>query len=216
MGGDFLGTFLDNQTRAKLVRVFVFNQSAQTQPLTSVQIAKRAGVSTQSAGREIKSLEKAGIIKRLITSEKKSNKSIKGAKGKKGNSGAKNEPAWSLDSEFKYLRALSSFVYEVSPIRYDNIVNILKNSGRLTTVLVSGCFMGDTTRPVDLIVVADNLNENRLLHAIQSLEADFGREIRYATFSPTEFSYRLTIQDRLIRDTLDYPHKVLLDRAHLL
>ena len=137
-------------------------------------------------------------------------------RGKKAVGATKQETLWVLNAEFKHLRALSSFIHEVSPPRYGNILATLKNCGRLSAVVASGCFMGDTTRPVDLIVVVDNVNENRLLHAMKALEPIFGREIRYASFSTTEFSYRLTIQDRLIRDTLDYPHMVLLDRAHLL
>lgn len=208
--------FLGNPARAKLVRVFIFNQGAQAQPLTLAQIAKRSGTSTQAAGREIRNLEKIGIVKRVKTPARQTKKTVKIAKRKASNPAARNEITWVINSEFKHLRALSSFVHEVSPVKYENIINTLKNSGRLATIVVSGCFMGDSTRPVDIIIVADNLNEARLLHAIQSLETSFGREIRYASFSPTEFRYRLTIQDRLIRDTLDYPHKVLLDRAHLL
>lgn len=214
MGEDFLGAFLGNQARAKLVRVFIFNQSDKAEPLTVVQLAKRSGLSTRATNREIKILEKLGIIKKGKPVQAK--RIGKGARGKKAGHGVKQESTWSLDSEFKYLRALSSFIHEVSPLRYGNIVGALKNSGRLATVVVSGCFMGDATRPVDLIVVADNLNESRLVHSIKGLETLFGREIRYSAFSPTEFSYRLTIQDRLIRDTLDYPHMVLLDRARLL
>lgn len=215
MGDDFLSAFLGNQARAKLVRVFIFNQSDKAEPLTVIQLAKRSGISTQATKREIKILEKLGVIKNGKDFVR-AKKTAKGARGKKITQGAKQESAWLLDTEFKYLRALSSFIHEVSPLRYGNIVGALKNSGRLSAVVASGCFMGDTTRPVDLIVVADNLNEARLLHAIKGLETVFGREIRYSAFSPTEFSYRLTIQDRLIRDTLDYPHMVLMDRSRLL
>src|SRR3989338_409074 len=215
MGEDFLVAFLGNQSRAKLVRVFIFNQSDKSDPLTVVQLAKRAGLSTQSTNREIKILEKLGIIKRgkdVVQAKKKG----KGARGKKKSQGEKQENSWFLDPKFKYLRALSSFVHEISPIRYNHILDVLKNTGRLSVVIASGCFMGDVTRPVDLIVVADNLNENRLENAIRSLEPLYGREIRYSTFGTMEFSYRLTIQDHLIRDILDYPNMILLDRAGVL
>ena len=76
--------------------------------------------------------------------------------------------------------------------------------------------MGDPTRPADIIIAVDALHESRLEKAIKTLEPQFGREIRYAAFSTPEFRYRLTVQDRLIRDTLDYPHLVLLDKARLL
>jgi hypothetical protein len=75
--------------------------------------------------------------------------------------------------------------------------------------------VGDSTRPVDILVAADELSERRLEHAIKSLEPVFGRELRYAAFTAPELRYRLTIQDRLVRDTLDFPHVVLLDRARI-
>ena len=76
--------------------------------------------------------------------------------------------------------------------------------------------MGDPSRPADLLVAADALNEGRLETAVRALEREFGREIRYAAFSAPEFRYRMTIQDKLLRDTLDFPHLVLLDKTRLL
>jgi len=213
MGENFLEKLVGGRARARVLRVFVFNQ---TEPMTTTKVSKRAGVSAQAARREIKNMEKLGVIiqeKRAVT---QSQRPPKKARRKKSKRGIKQESAWLVNPQFKHLRALSSFVHEVSPIRYDNILNALKNTGRLSVVIASGCFIGDVTRPVDLIVVADNLNEDRLLHAIKSLEPLSGREIRYSAFGKPEFSYRLTIQDRLIRDILDYPHKVLLDRTGVL
>lgn len=211
MKGDFLGTFMDNTARARVLRVFMFSQS---EPFTVTKAAKRAGLNAKVTLREIRALEQLGIVKKGKTAQAAS-------AGKKGvrakpKQGAKTETAWVIDPDCKHLRALSSFVHEVSPMRRENIVGALKNSGRLAAVVLSGCFMGDLSRPVDLIVAADNLNEARLEHAIRALEPLFGREIRYSAFSTPEFRYRLTIQDHLIRDTLDYPHQVLLDRLHLL
>ena len=123
---------------------------------------------------------------------------------------------WVLNAEFPHLRALAQFVHEVSPMRHEKIVTALKRGGRIAAVILSGSFMGDPSRPADLIVAADVFNERRLDKAVRELEPIFGREIRYAAFSTPEFRYRLTVQDRLLRDTLDYPHLVLLDRTRLL
>lgn len=208
MKDDFLGSLLGNPARGRLMRVFIFDQ---TEFFTLTKAAKRAGISQEMAKKELKALESLGIIK------KKQGKVVKvGKKGKKGKKAAKAETLWGVNPDFKHLRALSSFLHEVSPIRYGNIVGALKNTGRLSAVVVSGCFIGDLTRPVDLIIAADNLNENRLEHVLKSFEPMFGREIRYSAFSTSEFRYRLNIQDRLIRDTLDFPHHVLLDKGRLL
>lgn len=200
MKEDFLGSFLGNPVRARLLRIFVFDQQ---QFFTAGKAAKRAAVSLKAAQKELKALEQLGVIQK------------KNEKAKKGKA-LKKETLWMLDSEFKHLRPLSLFIHEVAPISYGNIMGALRQAGKLSAVIISGCFMGDLTRPVDLIVAANNLNENRLEHALKSYEPVFGREIRYSAFSTPEFRYRLTIQDRLIRDILDFPHRVLLDKEHLL
>jgi DNA-binding Lrp family transcriptional regulator len=212
MAGDFLEKLIGNHARTRIIRVFIFNQS---EPMTVARIAKRAGISSQAVSKEVNVLEKLGIVCKTkgVDIRKESEKNSHNRKTKHS---AKQEIFWQVNPLFKHLRPLSSFIHEVSPIRYDNILSALKNTGRLSVVIVSGCFIGDITRPVDLIVVADNLNEERLLYSIKSLEPLTGREIRYSVFGSPEFSYRLTIQDRLIRDILDYPHIVLLDRTGVL
>jgi hypothetical protein len=213
MGENFLEKLVGSGARARVLRVFVFNQ---TEPMSIAKVVKRAGISAHAVNREIKFLENLDILVKGKDIHTGGAKSSKNSRVKKTVSRVKPEVAWLMNQHCKYLHALSSFIYEVSPIRYDNILGALKNTGRLSVVIASGCFMGDVTRPVDLVVVADNLNEDRLLYALKSLEPTFGREIRYSIFGSPEFSYRLTIQDRLIRDILDYPHKVLLDRTGVL
>ncbi|KKW23333.1 MAG: hypothetical protein UY74_C0020G0008 [Candidatus Kaiserbacteria bacterium GW2011_GWC2_52_8b] len=200
---DFLSTFLGNAQRARILRLFVFNQAEH---FTLGQAAKRSGLSLLVVTKEIKSLEGLDIIKKrkLVHVVRKTN-----GNGQKAST-------WILNPGHKHVAAIAKFVYEVSPIHYDSVMTAVKRSGRPTAVILSGCFMGDPSRPADLIVAADGLNEQRLEQAVRGLEPAFGREIRYAAFTTPEFRYRLTIQDRLIRDTLDYPHLVLLDRTRLL
>lgn len=212
MAEDFLGSLLDSPARARILRAFVFNQS---EPLTLAQAAKRGGVSSQVAAREIRALEALDII-RKSRSAPAPKAAWRLSKKKPKQSTVKTEAAWGLDPEFKYSRALSMFIHEVSPVRYDKVTGALRRAGKISVVVVSGSFMGDPSRPADLLVAGDGMNEARVEAAVRALEVHFGREIRYASFSIPEFRYRLTIQDRLIRETLDYPHLVLLDRAKLL
>ncbi len=206
MTDDFLGKFLGNQNRARVVRAFILNQP---EIFTASQMAKRSGVNNAVATEEIKALEQLGIVK-------KAKFAIQVGKSKRVVTGKQNEQAWSFDPDSKYSASLSKFVHEVSPVPYKAIVDALKHSGRLAMVILSGSFVGDPTRPVDLIVAADGLNESRLDSSIRALESTLGREIRYTTFSTPEFRYRITIQDKLIRDTLDYPHVILLDKLRML
>ncbi len=207
---DFLAIFSGSQARARLLRIFVFNQ---TESLSASQVAKRAGITETIATRELKSLEAMGILNRgkgLVMPTLKNGTMVKKLTTKK------SAPAWSLNADFEHMRSLAVFVHDVSPTRHETITNALKRAGKLSTVVLSGHFVGDSSRPADLILAADGINKSRLETALKGLEQIFGREIRYAAFTTPEFRYRLTIQDRLIRDTLDFPHLVLLDRTRLL
>src|SRR3989338_7893661 len=207
MADDFLSKVLGNAARAKVLRAFIFSP---TELFTLPTVAKRSGAPLKAVAKEIKALEDIGIIKKgklTITLANTSKRLV---------SGKQKEQTWHFNTDFKHGRALSKFVHEVSPVSHSSIILALKGSGRLAAVVLSGSFVGDPTRPADLIIAADGLNEGRLARAIRTLEPEFGREIRYAAFSTTEFRYRLTVQDRLIRDTLDFPHLVLLDKTRLL
>lgn len=208
MKDDFLAQFIGSKDRAQLLRVFIFNPS---EVLGLASAAKRAGISAHAASRELKNLERLNILK------KGKSFSITLANGtRRMVQGKQREDMWVLNKDFKQLRGVSAFIHETSPVKYDNIVSALRGGGKMSAVILSGAFMGDPTRPADLIVAADPLHERKLESAIRKLEPQFGREIRFAAFSTPEFRYRLTIQDRLIRDTLDFPHLVLLDRTRLL
>lgn len=211
MKDDFLAEFAGNRNRAQLLRVFLFNPH---DVMTLAALAKRSGIRPQAAAKEIKEIERLGVIKKTSLLSRSEPVKRRAGAGKK--SLQKVEAAWRVNDGFKHLRALSNFVHETSPVRFDNIMGALKRTGRISAVILSGTFMGDPSRPADIIVAADSINERRLETAIRVLEPAFGREIRYAAFTTPEFRYRLTIQDRLIRDTLDYPHLVLLDKTRLL
>jgi hypothetical protein len=96
-----------------------------------------------------------------------------------------------------------------------DIIENLKKAGSLRAVILSGIFTGSMESKVDLIVVADRLEERALRNAIHTIEAELGRELRYASFLTPDFRYRLGVYDRLIRDVMDYSHRTVLDRLGL-
>lgn len=209
MKGDFLAQFMGGDAaRARLLRVFIFD-AERAFPLKDA--AKRAGISPQAAAREIKILEKWGVVKK----GKSASIALASGGARKVTANTKFE-TWAFNADFPYVRALSRFVREISPMRYESVASALKPCGKLAAVVLSGSFTGDESRPVDILVAGEDMSEAKLERAVKSLEPVFGRELRYAVFTTPELRYRLTIQDRLVRDTLDFPHLVLLDRARLL
>ena len=197
---------MGSNARARILRVFIFN----THVFTVGQIRKRAAVSAKTAQKEIRTLERWGVIKKgkFSIAIGKSPRTVLAKNQKK--------EAWTANPNFRHAQALGKFIHEVSPVHHKNILLKLRKAGRISAIILSGSFLGDESRPADILLAADNINESRLQAAVRSLEPEVGRELRYAFFSTPEFRYRLTIQDRLIRDTLDYPHIVLLDKTRQL
>lgn len=210
MKDDFLSFVTGSQVRARLLRVFVLNPS---EFMSLEHLSKRSGVPIKSVHREVELFEKGGIVKKSkhVCSTPVEEEGKKSKKPKKH-----VEVVWQFNALHEYARALSFFVQEVSPLKPECIVDALKKSGKITTIILSGSFMGDSSRPADLVVAADSFDERRIEQAVRSLEPLCGREIRYAAFSTLEFRYRMTVQDRLIRDTLDYPHEIIFDKGKVI
>lgn len=197
---DFLSHFIGDVARARVVRALALNEH---EVFTPEHMGKRAGISARAAKTALVRLQKIGIARTSRIAQTGANK-----KGKRG-----FHDVWFFDAQFPHARAVAMFVREVSPLNYEEVLHALKKTGRLSVVVLSGTFVGDTTRPADIVVAGEGLSERRMESAVRTLESLFGRELRYAAFPTAEFRYRLTVQDKLLRDTFDFPHRVLLDRV---
>lgn len=82
-------------------------------------------------------------------------------------------------------------------------------------ILTAGVFQHDPESRVDILVVGDNIKQGMLVSAISALEAELGKELRYAAFETADFKYRLGVYDKLVRDILDYPHQKILNKLGL-
>lgn len=167
------------------MRLFIFNPNAI---FTQKTICEKVQENPKKVRKELTSLSKAGLLKHR-------------AKG------------YVLDKEYKYIRAIEHFLIEASAVSERDLVKKLSKAGNVRLVLTSGIFNHDPEARVDLLVVADRLKHKKLSTVVASLEADLGRELRYAAFETPDFTYRLGVYDKLIRDILDYPHKKLVDKV---
>ncbi len=91
----------------------------------------------------------------------------------------------------------------------------LEKVGTIKLLIAAGVFIDDSESRTDILLVADKLDLRGLRKAITSLEADVGQEIRYTAFTPKEFNYRISVNDKLVHDILDYPHEKLVNKIGL-
>jgi DNA-binding transcriptional ArsR family regulator len=186
-----LAKIFGSPARLKILRLFLFNQSSG---FTLATIASRAKLSPEAVRAELSDLLDSGLLR------------------KKGTRAAAH---YQVNPRFEHLAALDTFIRETTNVRPQDILSALKRAGTLRLVVLSGLFTGQLEPQVDLLIAGDHLEERTLASVVRSLEAELGREIRYASFPTADFRYRRGVYDRLLRDVFDYPHRILLDKIGL-
>ncbi len=187
---DNLQKLFGSNSRVKLLRLFLFNPR---QSFTIADAAKRARVSDAEARHEITLFCRIGLTERPVR-----------GKGLR----------YMLHGSFAYVAALQNLLLN-APTRGDDIVKRLRGTGTLKLVVLSGIFIGEWDGRLDLLIVGDRMKERILRERIRQLEAEIGKEIRYALLATDDLFYRLNMNDKLVRDVLDYTHKVVLDRVNI-
>lgn len=185
---DPLSRIFGNPARLKLLRLFLFNDDTT---FTNVDVAFRSKTPKDAARKELNLLVAAGIVKKKM--------------GKQGS-------GYTANRKFSHYTSLQKFLRDTTDVSDAKILTTLRKAGSLRVIALSGLFTGALEPKVDLLIVGDRLEERVLTNAIHSLEAELGRELRYASFTTEEFKYRVGVYDRLIRDVMDYPHRTILDR----
>jgi len=186
-----LAKLFGSNVRVKLLRLFLFNEELS---FNFADVAERTKSSRDNVRKELNLLIAAGVIKK-----------------KSGKTGV----VYGADKRFPHYEALQVFVRSTTNLRESDTVNTLKRAGNLRLVVLSGLFTGAVETKVDLLVVGDKLEDRPLDNGVRALEAELGRELRFASFSTEDFKYRRGVYDRLLRDIFDFPHKVLLDKVGL-
>lgn len=177
-------------SQIRVLRLFFFNDTK----FTLDEVVERARLSKAKIRYELNMLTGLGIL------EKKARK---------------QKPVWGVSPRFAHARSLRAFLLETTAVQGPEILEALRRAGSLKLVVASGLFTQTPEAKVDLLIVGDRLDERALERGVHILEASLGRELRYASFTTADFKYRMSIYDRLIRDTFDFHHAVLLDKIGL-
>ncbi|MEK7176113.1 MAG: hypothetical protein AAB695_01930 [Patescibacteria group bacterium] len=175
------------EAKVKIMRLVIFNPSSSFSP---AEVASRAKTNASIARKELSSLAKAGLVKK---------------RGKN----------FLLNRAYRYLPAIGNFLIDANPLSEKEIVKKIATAGNLKLILISGVFLHDPDSRVDILIVGDHIKQGKLHAIISSIEAELGKELRYAVFETSDFQYRLGIYDKLIRDILDSRHKKIFNKLGL-
>lgn len=206
---DTLGKLFGSPQRVKMLRLFLF---APETPFDRDDIQSRTKISDSALAYEIRTLLAIRFLKRKVF-----HKSVTVKRAGKSAIVQKKVNGFLLDERFPFRRELRQFMLATVSLNDQDIARRLSKAGRIALVIVAGSFLDpDTDATIDLLVVGDRINRPVLEAAIKNIEIEIGRDIRYAFLSISDFAYRRSIHDRLIRNVFDYPHRAVLDRLSLL
>jgi hypothetical protein len=184
---EILGKLLGSAHRVKIMRLFLLNKDVTFEVK---DIEKRSLVKPETIRKELRLLESVNFVR-------------------------KKTSRYQYNFNFKYQKEFESLLISSDSLNTENVPQVFKKIGKIKLLLVAGVFIKNEDSRVDLFIVGDRLKRNRIEEGIKKLEAEIGREIVYAVFDYKEFLYRLNMYDKLIRDVLDFPHKVLVQAKEL-
>lgn len=121
---------------------------------------------------------------------------------------------YGLSKKFEYTAAMQNLLLN-APKRAGDIVKRVRGTGTIRMIILSGIFMGEWEDRLDILIIGDRVKERMLRERIRGLEAEIGKEIRYALLTTERLNYRLNMNDKLVRDVLDYPHAIVLDKLNI-
>lgn len=188
---DVLERLFGSAAKVRIMRLFVSNPGLR---FGGGEIAERTKTSPEAVRREVHNLAVVGLVERRLRGRSRE---------------------FQLDPAFPLLIPLRSILKSNLASNKKELIRRFGRSGKLTLLVIAGVFLENNDARADLLVVGNHLRKNAVEKAVKGLEAELSRELSYAVLDTADFTYRLTACDKFVRDILDYPHQILLDKIGL-
>jgi len=196
-----------SEPRVKIMRLFLFNDVT---PYDIDEVAKRARITKPVARKEINILYKVGFLKKKQYTKEIILKPLK--KSKESRMSKKKVAGWMMNENFALINPLRTLLIESPLVSTKDLISRFKGIGQVKMIVLSGIFMRDNMRLVDILIVGNKLKKKVIDKTVKNIEAEIGKEIRYALFEEKDFMYRMDMYDKLLRDVFDYKHHKVLDK----
>ncbi len=204
---DVLSILFGSESRIRMMRLFLFNSE---NCFDLFDVCEKSKINSKDVKKEFLVLEKSTFIKR-----KDFYKTIKKTKRGKTEEIKNKVHGYCLNKEFQYLTPIKQLLINSKTFEDNELVKRLTKIGKIKLLVVSGVFIDYQESRVDILIVGNNLNKVTMNKVIKSIEAELGKELVYAFFETQDFEYRFEMYDKLVRDIIDYPHQVLLNKLSI-
>ena len=197
---EILAKMFGGVARVKIMRLFLLNPE---QGFETSMIAERSRLSTSVSRQVVNQLSAMSLVKKKSFIREVTD-------GRTGKIKRKRVQGWFLNNEFPYISEMKALLVEGDFFKHDELVKRFRPAGRLQLIVVSGVFIQQSDSRLDVLVVGDNISKKYVQKTISVLESELGKELSYAVFDTSDFKYRVSMYDKLLRDMFEYPHSKLL------
>ncbi|MEK7118438.1 MAG: hypothetical protein AAB869_02400 [Patescibacteria group bacterium] len=203
---NILARLFGSPQRVKLMRLFLMNSE---DVFDFAEMKKRSKVASATLRKEVALFSDIGLIKPRAMIKMRPNGSGKGGELEK-----RKVTGYGVDSRFPYLAALRALVTEIA-LGKEDVAARFHNCGQFKLIIVAGVFLNEGNSRVDILLVGDKIKKPLIESTLRRLEAELGKELTYGVMETRDFEYRFGIYDKFIRDIIDYPHLMVLNKLNL-
>ncbi len=200
---DILGKLFGSATRVKALKFFLLNQDGG---FAVSDVATRLRLKDAVVKKELSELAKIGFLKPKVV--------VLSVVGKRTTK-KKKVNGFVANREFALREPLRNLLIESGGMHVPDLAVRFTGTGKISLFVLSGVFLHDADRMIDMMIVGDRLDRKAIDTEVKKIEAEIGKELRYAVFDTEEFMYRLKMYDKLLRDTFDYPHTKIISKIDL-
>ncbi len=184
---EILESLFGSKSRSRMLRFFVLNPGKE---VTMKDLKEKMGVD----GRRIRA--DINVLARIEFVTEVTRKGIK---------------YYMLNESFPYYVELRNLFIKANTYPQCKELDKINSIGRIKLVLISGIFLNYDKSRLDILIVCDDMSRTKLVKAIEAIESEIGREVRYMAMSSEELMYRLDMMDRFLIEVLGAPHDIVVN-----
>lgn len=158
---------------------------------TVEEFAHVSGAPREDARREVAALARNGLITRR---------------------NGRKTPTYSANVAHPLAVPLTAFLTTATNPSNRALLNAFKGVRGITLLIAAGVLDDEPRSAADLIIVCRSPKSPAVLRAVRRAERLAALPLRYAVLGVEEYEERQRGFDRLLRDTLEYKHRILIER----
>lgn len=186
---EILESLFGSKSRSRLLRFFVLNPGKE---ITMKELKTKMNMDGRRIRADINTLLRIEFINQTTR---------------------RGEKYFMLNETFPYYAELRNLFIKANTYPQCKELKRINEAGNVKLILVSGIFLNYDKSRIDILIVCDDMSRTKLAKAIEVIEVEVGKEVRYMAMTSDELVYRLDMMDRFLIEVLSSPHDVIVNKV---